>query len=48
MTEEGVTEAEQLLGVDNLYDPRNILLLHHVNQALQARTRCSSATSITW
>jgi preprotein translocase subunit SecA len=35
-TEEGVTRVEQLLGVDNLYDPRNILLLHHVNQALKA------------
>ena len=36
MTEEGVTRVEQLLGVDNLYDPRNILLLHHVNQGLKA------------
>src|SRR4029077_3597551 len=29
LTEEGVTRVEQLLGIDNLYDPRNILLLHH-------------------
>jgi preprotein translocase subunit SecA len=36
MTEEGVTRVEQLLGIDNLYDPRNILLLHHVNQGLKA------------
>ncbi|HZP45448.1 MAG TPA: preprotein translocase subunit SecA [Candidatus Binataceae bacterium] len=36
LTEEGVTRVESLLGVDNLYDPRNILLLHHVNQALKA------------
>jgi len=36
MTEEGVALAEQLLEVDNLYDPRNIELLHHVNQALKA------------
>ncbi len=36
LTEEGVTRVEQLLGVENLYDPRNILLLHHVNQALKA------------
>jgi preprotein translocase subunit SecA len=28
--------VEQLLGVDNLYDPRNILLIHHVNQGLKA------------
>ena len=38
LTEEGVTKAEQLLGIDNLYDPRNILLVHHVNQALKAHT----------
>jgi len=36
MTEEGVSLAEKLLGVDNLYDPRNIEWLHHVNQALKA------------
>jgi preprotein translocase subunit SecA len=36
LTEEGVTRVEKLLNVDNLYDPRNILLLHHVNQALKA------------
>ncbi|HLH75794.1 MAG TPA: preprotein translocase subunit SecA [Candidatus Binataceae bacterium] len=38
LTEEGVTRVEKLLGVDNLYDPRNILLIHHVNQALKAHT----------
>jgi preprotein translocase subunit SecA len=36
LSEEGVTRVEKLLGVENLYDPRNILLLHHVNQALKA------------
>jgi len=36
LTEEGVTRVEQLLGIDNLYDPRNILLLHHCGQALKA------------
>jgi preprotein translocase subunit SecA len=36
LTEEGVTRVETLLGVENLYDPRNILLLHHVNQGLRA------------
>src|SRR5579885_2542095 len=36
LTEEGVTRVEKLLGIENLYDPRNILLLHHVNQALKA------------
>ncbi|WP_417916719.1 preprotein translocase subunit SecA [Candidatus Electronema sp. JC] len=36
LTDEGVMLAEELLGVDNLYDPRNIGWLHHVNQALKA------------
>jgi len=36
LTEEGVAKVEKLLGIDNLYDPRNIELLHHVNQALKA------------
>ncbi len=38
LTEEGVAHAEQLLGVENLYDPSNIELLHHTNQALKAHT----------
>ncbi len=38
LTEEGVSRVEQMLGVSNLYDPRNILLVHHVNQALKAHT----------
>ncbi len=38
LTEEGVTRVEQLLGVENLYDPRNILLLHHANQGLRAHS----------
>ncbi len=36
LTDEGVALAEELLGIDNLYDPRNIEWLHHVNQALRA------------
>ena len=36
LTEEGVLKVEKLLGVDNLYDPRHIEILHHVNQALRA------------
>jgi len=38
MTEDGIAKAEQMLNVDNLYDPRNIELLHHINQALKAHT----------
>ena len=36
LTEQGVLKVEKLLKVDNLYDPRNIEILHHVNQALRA------------
>jgi preprotein translocase subunit SecA len=36
LTEEGVTLGEKLLKVDNLYDPKNIEYLHHLNQALKA------------
>ncbi len=36
LTEEGVARVEQLLGVDNLYDPRHIDILHHTHQALKA------------
>jgi len=36
LTEEGVSLGEKLLGVENLYDPRNIEWLHHLNQALKA------------
>src|SRR4030067_620875 len=32
----GVPKIERLLSVDTLYDPRNIEILHHVNQALKA------------
>ena len=38
LTEEGVAHAEKILGVENLYDPANIELLHHTNQALKAHT----------
>ncbi len=38
LTEDGVTRVEKLLGVENLYDPRNIMLVHHVNQGLKAHT----------
>jgi preprotein translocase subunit SecA len=38
LTEEGVAKSEKSLGVENLYDPKHIELLHHVNQALKAHT----------
>jgi preprotein translocase subunit SecA len=36
LTEEGSVKVEKLLGVDNLFDPVNIELVHHVLQALKA------------
>ena len=38
LTEDGVAKAEGLLSVENLYDPSNIEILHHVNQGLKAHT----------
>jgi preprotein translocase subunit SecA len=38
LSEEGVARAEKLLKVDNLFDPKYIELLHHINQALKAHT----------
>lgn len=38
LTETGIAKGEDLLKVDNLYDPANIEILHHVNQALKAHT----------
>ncbi|MEQ8215855.1 MAG: preprotein translocase subunit SecA, partial [Smithellaceae bacterium] len=38
LTEEGVAHVEGFLNVKNLYEPRNIEIVHHVNQALKAHT----------
>ncbi|MCB0328219.1 MAG: preprotein translocase subunit SecA [Bdellovibrionales bacterium] len=38
LSEDGVAHAERLLEIDNLYDPNNIDMLHHVNIALKAHT----------
>ena len=36
ITEDGVAHAEKLVGLENLYDPRNIEVLHHLQAALKA------------
>jgi preprotein translocase subunit SecA len=36
LTEDGMSKLEKRLRVDNLYDPKNIDHLHHVQQALKA------------
>jgi preprotein translocase subunit SecA len=38
LTEQGMLHVEKLLGVQNLWDPSNMDILHHVNQALRAHT----------
>ena len=38
LTEEGVARVEGYLKVQNLFEPRNMEILHHVNQALKAHT----------
>ncbi len=38
LNEEGVARVEKMLGLENLYDPKSIEILHHVNQALRAHT----------
>ena len=36
LTDEGVARCEEILNVDNLFDPANITLQHHILQALRA------------
>ncbi len=38
LTEQGVVRCEQLLGIDNLYDPIHMETLHHIHQGLRAHT----------
>jgi preprotein translocase subunit SecA len=38
LTEEGIIKVQELLGVGNLYDVRNIETLHHLTQSLRAHT----------
>ncbi len=38
LTEDGVARCEGLLRIDNLYEPKYIEILHHLNQALRAHT----------
>jgi preprotein translocase subunit SecA len=38
LTDAGIAKCEELLNIDNLYDPRHIELVHHIGQALRAHT----------
>ena len=37
LTQSGVEKAERSFGIDNLSDPENSTIAHHINQALKAR-----------
>lgn len=37
LTDEGIEQIQRLIGIENLYEPDNIMLVHHVNQALKAQ-----------
>ncbi len=37
LTQSGVKKAEQHFHIENLMDPDNVTLLHHINQAIKAR-----------
>ncbi|NLF79721.1 MAG: preprotein translocase subunit SecA [Clostridia bacterium] len=37
LTEAGVAKVEKALGIENLYDPANTEVSHHINQALKAQ-----------
>lgn len=37
ITEKGIAKVEQVLGIDNLYDHVNTMLVHHLTQALRAK-----------
>ncbi len=37
ITDEGIAHVEQLTNLDNFYDPKNIMLVHHLEAALKAR-----------
>jgi len=36
LTEQGIASCERLLGIENMYDPKHIDVLHHIHQGLRA------------
>jgi preprotein translocase subunit SecA len=38
MTEKGTDKVEKVLGVNNIYSPENVLVLHHIQQSLKAHS----------
>lgn len=38
LTEDGITKLEKILGIENIYEDKGIETVHHIEQALRART----------
>ncbi len=38
LTDAGIAKVEKLLGIENLYDPKNVHHIYHLEQALRAQT----------
>ncbi len=38
LTDEGIEKVEKLLGIESLYDPKNVHHIYHLEQALKAQT----------
>ena len=38
LTDEGVEKIQKILGVDNIYDPKYVQMIYHLDQALRAET----------
>ncbi len=36
LTDDGIEEVQRLLGIANMYEPDHVMLVHHVNQSLNA------------
>ena len=37
LTQKGIDKAEAFFGIENLSDPENVTIVHHINQAMKAR-----------
>ncbi len=38
LTEDGIIKVQEMLGIDNLFEPKHVEVLHHLNQSLKAHT----------
>jgi len=38
LTDKGIEKVEEILGIENLYDPKNVHHIYHLEQALKAQT----------